>query len=83
MMPFGLTNALAAFMCLINQVFSAYQDKFMVIFIYDILVYSKDRDDNEEHLQLVLQTLREHKLRKVVEVRVLVGESVVFGSFCL
>lgn len=61
-MPFGLTNAPATFMCLMNQVFSAYLDKFAVVFIDDILVYSKDRDDHEKHLRLVLQTLREHKL---------------------
>ena len=61
-MPFGLTNAPAAFICLMNQVFSAYLDKFLVVFIDDILVYSKDRDDHEGHLHLVLQTLREHKL---------------------
>ena len=61
-MPFGLTNAPAAFMCLMNQVFSAYLDKFVVVFIDDILVYSKNRDDHEKHLRLVLQTLRENKL---------------------
>ncbi|XP_057548077.1 uncharacterized protein LOC130826512 [Amaranthus tricolor] len=61
-MPFGLTNAPAAFMCLINQVFSAYLDKFVVIFIDDILVYSKDRDEHQKHLRFVLQTLRENKL---------------------
>ncbi|XP_057538116.1 uncharacterized protein LOC130815644 [Amaranthus tricolor] len=61
-MPFGLTNAPAAFMCLMNQVFSAYLDKFVVIFIDDILVYSKDREEHQEHLRFVLQTLRENKL---------------------
>ncbi|XP_057550548.1 uncharacterized mitochondrial protein AtMg00860-like [Amaranthus tricolor] len=49
-------------MCLMNQVFSAYLGKFMVVFIDDILVYSKDRDGHEKHLRLVLQTLRENKL---------------------
>ncbi|XP_057540771.1 uncharacterized protein LOC130818625, partial [Amaranthus tricolor] len=61
-MPFGLTNAPAAFMCLMNQVFGAYLDKFVVIFIDDILVYSKDREEHQEHLRFVLQTLRENKL---------------------
>ena len=56
-MPSGLTNAPAAFMCLMNQVFSAYLDKFVVVFIDEILVYSKDSDDHEEHLWLILQTL--------------------------
>ena len=46
-MPFGLTNALAAFMCLMNQVFSVFLDKFVVVFIDDILVISKDRDNHE------------------------------------
>ena len=62
MIPFGLTNALTTFMCLMNHVFSAYLDKFVLVFIDDILVYSKDQGDHEEHLRLVLQTLREHKL---------------------
>ena len=61
-MPFGLTNAPAAFMCMMNQVFSAYLDKFVVVFIDDILVYSKDQVEHEDHLSMVLQTLREHKL---------------------
>ena len=61
-MPFGLTNAPAAFICLMNQVFSSYLDNFVVVFIDDILVYSKDRDEHEKHLRLVLQTLREEKL---------------------
>ena len=56
-MPFGLTNPFGlAFMCLMNQVFSAYLDKFVLVFIDDILVYSKTRDDHEKHLCLVLQT---------------------------
>ena len=61
-MPFGLTNAPAAFICLMNQVFSSYLDNFVVVFIDDILVYSKDRDEHEKHLRLVLQTLRENTL---------------------
>ena len=49
-------------MCLMNQVFSAYLDKFVVVFVDDILVYSKNWDEHEKHLRLVLQTLRENKL---------------------
>ncbi|WVZ84746.1 LOW QUALITY PROTEIN: hypothetical protein U9M48_031737 [Paspalum notatum var. saurae] len=61
-MSFGLTNALAYFMQLINSVFMDYLDKFVVVFIDDILIYSKTEAEHEEHLRLVLQRLREHKL---------------------
>jgi hypothetical protein len=62
MMSFGLTNAPTYFMYLMNKVFMEYIDKFVVVFIDDILVYSRSEEDNEEHLRLVLQKLREHKL---------------------
>jgi hypothetical protein len=58
-MSFGLTNAPAYFMYLMNKVFMKYLDKFVVVFIDDILVYSRSE---EEHLCLVLQKLRGHKL---------------------
>ncbi|WVZ76490.1 hypothetical protein U9M48_024465 [Paspalum notatum var. saurae] len=61
-MSFGLTNALAYFMNLMNKVFMEYLDKFVVVFIDDILIYSKTEEEHEEHLRLVLQKLREHKL---------------------
>ncbi|OAY70091.1 Transposon Tf2-9 polyprotein [Ananas comosus] len=61
-MPFGLTNAPAAFMDLMNRVFKPYLDRFVVVFIDDILVYSRSDADHEEHLRLVLQVLREKKL---------------------
>jgi hypothetical protein len=61
-MSFGLTNALAFFMHLMNKVFMDYLDTFVVIFIDDILVYSKSEAKHEKHLRLVLQRLREHKL---------------------
>jgi hypothetical protein len=61
-MSFGLTNALAFFMHLMNKVFMDYLDTFVVIFIDDILVYSKSEAEHEKHLRLVLQRLREHKL---------------------
>ncbi|KAL4297943.1 hypothetical protein GQ457_12G012250 [Hibiscus cannabinus] len=61
-MPFGLTNAPAAFMDLMNQIFKPYLDKFVVVFIDDILIYSRNRDEHAEHLKIVLQTLREHQL---------------------
>ena len=61
-MPFGLTNAPAAFMDLMNRVFCPYLDQFVVVFIDDILVYSKDAQEHENHLRIVLQTLRENQL---------------------
>ncbi|WRX14563.1 Reverse transcriptase domain - like 10 [Theobroma cacao] len=56
-MPFGLTNALAVFMDLMNRVFHLYLDKFVIVFIDDILVYSRDNDEHVTHLHIVLQTL--------------------------
>ncbi|XP_070677834.1 uncharacterized protein [Malus domestica] len=61
-MPFGLTNAPAAFMRLMNEVFQQYLDKFVIVFIDDILVYSKSQADHIRHLNLVLRKLREHQL---------------------
>ncbi|WVZ93741.1 hypothetical protein U9M48_039698, partial [Paspalum notatum var. saurae] len=61
-MSFGLTNAPAYFMQLMNSVFMDYLDKFVVIFIDDILIYFKTEAEHEEHLRLVHQRLREHKL---------------------
>eukprot|EP00253_Pinus_taeda_P022539 PITA_22539 len=61
-LPFGLTNAPATFMCLMNSVFHQYLDKFVLIFIDDILIYSLNMKEHEEHLRIVLQTLREHQL---------------------
>jgi hypothetical protein len=56
-MYFGLTNALAYFMFLMNKVFMEYVDNFFVVFIDDILVYSRSEEEHEEHLRLVLQKL--------------------------
>jgi hypothetical protein len=61
-MSFGLTNPPAYFMNLINKVFMEYLDKFAMVFIDDILVYSKNDSDHEEHLRLVLQKLRDNQL---------------------
>ena len=61
-LPFGLTNAPAAFMDLMNRVFKPYLDKFVVVFIDDILIYSKIHVEHGEHLRIVLQTLRTHQL---------------------
>nr|GEV55218.1 putative reverse transcriptase domain-containing protein [Tanacetum cinerariifolium] len=61
-MPFGLTNALAVFMDLMNRVCKLYLDKFVIMFIDDILIYSKTKEDHENHLRLMLDLLRKEKL---------------------
>ena len=58
-MPFGLMNAPSAFMDLMNRVFWPYLDKFVIVFIDDILIYSKDETEHAEHLRMVLQILRD------------------------
>ncbi|KAA3486485.1 DNA/RNA polymerases superfamily protein [Gossypium australe] len=66
-MPFGLTNAPAVFMDLMNRIFRPSLDRFVVVFIDDILVYSRDENEHANHLRIVLHTLREKQLylRKV------------------
>jgi hypothetical protein len=61
-MSFGLTNAPAFFMNLMNSVFIDYLDKFVVVFIDDILIYSQSEEEHVDHLKMVLQRLREHQL---------------------
>nr|GEW81497.1 putative reverse transcriptase domain-containing protein [Tanacetum cinerariifolium] len=61
-MPFGLTNAPAVFMDLMNPVCKPYLDKFVIVFIDDILIYSKTKKEHEVHLKLVLESLRKEKL---------------------
>ena len=59
---FGLLNKPVVFMCLMNGVFRDYLDKFGIVFLDDILVYSKSEEEHEKHLRMVLQVLREHQL---------------------
>ena len=61
-MPFGFTNAPTALMDLMNRVFQPYLDRFVIVFIDDILVYSGSPEEHLEHLRIVLQTLREWQL---------------------
>jgi hypothetical protein len=60
--PFGLTNALDTFMCLMYNVLNKILDRVVLVFIDDIIIYSKKKEEHEEHLRLVLQLLRENHL---------------------
>nr|GEY64845.1 reverse transcriptase domain-containing protein [Tanacetum cinerariifolium] len=61
-MPFGLTNAPTVFMDLINRVYKPYLDKFVIVFIDDILIYSRDKEEHANHLRIILELLRKEKL---------------------
>ena len=61
-MPFGLRNAPAIFMDLMNRVCRPYLDKFVIVFIDDILIYSRTSSEQEQHLRIILELLRTEKL---------------------
>lgn len=67
-------NALAIFMDLINRTFKPYFDRFMVVFIDDILVYSKSQEEHEEHLRVMLEILRTDNVCEILQMQVLVGQ---------
>jgi hypothetical protein len=78
---FGLTNGSAYFMNLMNKVFMEKLDRFVVVFIDDILIYSKTTEEHEEHLRVVLERLRQQKLyAKFSKCEFLDGEGHVFGT---
>jgi hypothetical protein len=60
--PFGLKNTPATFMCLMNGVLRVLLDKFVIVFLYDILIYSKTDEEHEKKLRMLLQVLKEHQL---------------------
>jgi hypothetical protein len=60
--PFGLSNTPTIFMCLMNKVFREYLDKFVIVLLDAIIVYSKSKEEHEQHLRMEMQVLREHKL---------------------
>jgi hypothetical protein len=62
LVPFGLSNAPFVFMCLMNGVFISYLDKFVIIFMDDICIYSKSEEEHEKHLRMVLKVLRKDQL---------------------
>ena len=64
---FRLTNAPTTFMFLMNSIINQYMDKFVLVFIDDILVYSKTEEEHEDHIKVVLQNLRQHKLYAIFD----------------
>ena len=84
MISFGLTNAPAFFMNMMNSVFMDYLDKFVVVFIDDILIYSQSEEEHASHLRMVLQRLREHQLSaKLSKCEFWISEVLFLGNMTL
>nr|GFB15742.1 hypothetical protein [Tanacetum cinerariifolium] len=79
-MPFGLTNAPAVFMDLMNRVCKPYLDKFAIVFIDDILIYSKDKKEHEEHLKTILELLKKEEFDYDCEIRYHPGKANVVAD---
>ena len=80
-MSFELMNALAAFMDFMHRVFQPYLDQFVVVFMDDILIYSKSKEKREDHLRIVLHTLRNHRLyAKFIKCEFWLTEGRILGS---
>ncbi len=82
-MPFGLTNAPAVFQHLMNDIFREYMDEFVVVYIDDILIFSKNQDGHDKHVRLVLVMLREHGLYAKLEKCEFDKSSVAFLSYVI
>jgi hypothetical protein len=82
--PFRLTNAPTTFMCLMNGVFRDFMDKFIIVLLDDLCIYSKTEKENERYLRMVLQVLREHQLYvKLSKCTFYKKTYPLFGSHCL
>lgn len=80
-LPFGLTGAPATFMTLMNRIFYEYLDKFLIVYLDDILIYSRNEEEHQQHLRLVLDKLKEHRLIVNDEKSELFKEKVTFLGF--
>eukprot|EP00253_Pinus_taeda_P001911 PITA_01911 len=80
--PFGLTNAPSVLMNLMNNVFHKYLDQFVQVFLDDILIYSKNEKEHEDHLRIVLSCLRKHQLRTFPHLDSLIPSHLSLSLYC-